>query len=85
MVQFAGVLFIVVGSWAYYEKHKFTTSSSDEKSSHVEFFDLIFDLTILIVILGCIIFIIAFAGCIGALRENVCLLKFVSQCYVMHR
>lgn len=74
-----GNIFIVVGAWAFAEKHKYheyDSGSSDDKSpKYLEAFDVAFDLTILIIFLGCIIFIIAFTGCVGALRENVCLLK----------
>ena len=35
---------------------------------------------IVILILGCIIFIIAFMGCCGAIRENTCLTMTVSIC-----
>lgn len=79
ILQCAGVTFVVVGSWAFSENYKFTSSSSSDTPKYSNVFDVVFDLTILIIVLGLIIFIIAFAGCIGALRENICLLKFVSD------
>lgn len=74
--QLIGVAFLVVGVWAYFEKDAFEYSEDDDQA--IEIYDLVFDLTIIMIILGCIIFILAFTGCVGALRENVCFLKFVS-------
>lgn len=38
-----------------------------------------FDPVWLVLAVGAVTFILGFAGCVGALRENICLLKFVSS------
>lgn len=63
---------IGIGIWAYLEKQKYYSKEIESV------YDVIFDLAIIFLVLGAVIFILGYAGCIGALRENVYLLKFVS-------
>jgi len=64
-----GVLLIAAGSWAV-----------TQKDSNVTLLGGIFiSPVLLLLIAGCIIFAIGFFGCIGALRENTCLLVIVSE------
>jgi len=66
--QVIGVLLIAAGSWAL-----------TQKDSNVSMLGEIFlSPVLLLLIAGCIIFVIGFFGCIGALRENTCLLLIVS-------
>lgn len=41
-------------------------------------YDVIFDFVIIFLVLGVVIFILGYVGCIGVFRENVYFLKFVS-------
>lgn len=67
-IQIISIIFIGVGLWAHDEKKKYSDLDS-----------LAFDPSILIIIVGCLMFVITFCGCIGALRENKLLLQIVSQ------
>ena len=50
-----------------------------DKSGEIrDVLDIVFDPAILIVTAGCVLFVLAFFGCIGSLRENNSLLKLVS-------
>ena len=58
------------------ETQEFKTVDQDDG---VDLFDIFFDFSILFIVFGVVVFILAFFGAIGALRENVCLLKTVSK------
>ena len=69
MFQLIGSLLAFAGIWISLQ------IKSKEIKNHI---DVLSDPALLMSILGCIIFIIGFFGCLGALRENICLLKSVS-------
>lgn len=64
---------MAAGTFAFYEK--WNTMGSIKLNT---FSDVILNISLVLIIAGQIIFIVSFAGCIGALRENTTLLKFVS-------
>ncbi|XP_029377743.1 tetraspanin-14 isoform X2 [Echeneis naucrates] len=67
----AGVAFIAAGFWAWSEKG---ILSDLTKINQLNGFDPVW----LVLAVGTVMFILGFAGCVGALRENICLLKFFS-------
>ena len=54
------------------EKYKW---SSGEAFKLNTIFEIIFNVGFLLLLIGVVVFIVSFAGCIGALRENMCLLR----------
>jgi len=73
-----GVLLLGIGTYAIIDKW-----ASGEGFRLENVYDIIFNLAFLLVICGGVISIVSFAGCIGALRENMCLLKFYSFCLLL--
>ncbi|KAK2157109.1 hypothetical protein LSH36_198g02000 [Paralvinella palmiformis] len=71
-----GCILIAVGGWGFIEKNRFAFSGPEKHDFTI--YDIIFDLTIIMIVVGGVVFTLAFAGCVGALRENICLLKFFS-------
>ena len=70
------MLVVGIGSYGVNEKDKYSYSGSDD--SGFDFYDIIFDVTIVILVVGLVLFLISFAGCVGALRENTLMLNVVS-------
>lgn len=73
IVQLFGVLLIGVGLYAFVDKWQATGSVRIENV-----YDVVLNISLVMVIAGGVVFVVSFAGCVGALRENTCLLKFVS-------
>lgn len=70
-----GLCILAVGVWAWNEKDMFNNLS--------KLTTIALDPAFILICSGTITFIIGFAGCVGALRENTCLLAIVSfaVCY----
>jgi len=64
--QLISWVLIAIGIWAYFATQQYNSGTSDTKS-------------LLFIIFGSVIFLLAFLGAIGSLRENTCLLKTVSS------
>lgn len=71
--QLFGGLLIGIGLYAFVDKWQLTGWVKLENV-----YDVILNISLVMVIMGGVVFIVSFAGCVGALRENTCLLKFVS-------
>ncbi|XP_078053222.1 tetraspanin-14 isoform X2 [Augochlora pura] len=68
-----GGLLIGVGLYAFVDKWQATGSVRLENV-----YDVVLNISLVMVIAGGVVFVVSFAGCVGALRENTCLLKFYS-------
>ncbi|XP_069954772.1 tetraspanin-33 isoform X2 [Cherax quadricarinatus] len=71
-----GMLIIAIGLYGVV----FTAQDLNGLKSVQIAYIVITDLSGVMVALGSIIFIVSFAGCVGALRENLCLLKLYFWC-----
>uniref|UniRef100_A0A2K5LQX9 Tetraspanin n=1 Tax=Cercocebus atys TaxID=9531 RepID=A0A2K5LQX9_CERAT len=68
----AGVVFLGVGLWAWSEKGVLSDLTKVTRMHGI-------DPVVLVLMVGVVMFTLGFAGCVGALRENICLLNF-NQC-----
>lgn len=68
--QLIGTAICGIGLWAWTEKDMFTNIG--------RLTNVALDPALLFIMIGGVMFIIGFAGCVGALRENTKLLMFVS-------
>lgn len=73
-LQLVGGLLIGIGLYAFVDKWQLLGWIKLENV-----YDVILNVSLVMIIMGGVIFIVSFAGCVGALRENTCLLKFVSR------
>ncbi|MCL4132405.1 UNVERIFIED_CONTAM: hypothetical protein GTU68_061639 [Idotea baltica] len=67
-----GLLTMAIGAYGMY----FTAVDLQDKKSFELLYIIFTDLSGVLVAIGGIIFLVSSAGCVGALRENMCLLKF---------
>ncbi|XP_069096749.1 tetraspanin-14 [Pleurodeles waltl] len=72
----SGVVLLAVGLWAWSEKG---VLSDITKVTRLHGFDPVY----LVLLVGMVMFVLGFAGCVGALRENICLLKFFCGAIVL--
>uniref|UniRef100_A0A671G4R4 Tetraspanin n=1 Tax=Rhinolophus ferrumequinum TaxID=59479 RepID=A0A671G4R4_RHIFE len=69
----AGVAFLGAGLWAWSEKGVLSDLTKVTRLHGI-------DPVVLVLMVGVVMFTLGFAGCVGALRENICLLKFNLCC-----
>ncbi|XP_058398768.1 tetraspanin-14 isoform X2 [Diceros bicornis minor] len=72
----AGVVFLGVGLWAWSEKGVLSDLTRVTRLHGI-------DPVVLVLMVGVVMFTLGFAGCVGALRENICLLKFFCGAIVL--
>ena len=72
-LKILGFMIAAIGIYAWIEKDTFDNFGRLTMGG-----TLFFDPALLFVLVGVFMFFIGFAGCVGSLRENTCLLLFVS-------
>lgn len=70
-----GGTFICLGAWSALQEYHETSSLISVDT----FLDAILHISLSLILVGMVIFSMSFAGCLGALRENLFLLKIVSS------
>jgi tetraspanin-33 len=64
-----------LGTWSLLQEYNETATWVNVQTV----FDLVLHISLALILIGSIVFSMSFAGCLGALRENLCLLKLVSS------
>ena len=78
LLWLSGLLLLGIGVYAALDKW-----ASQEAFKLQTVYDVMVNIGFFLMIIGGIVFLVSLAGCIGALRENVCLLKFYSFCILI--
>lgn len=78
MFWLLGGIFIGIGLYSGLDK--FQTTGIIKLQTY---YDILLNISIVLCLMGGIVFIVSFCGCLGALRENTCLLKFYSLCLLI--
>lgn len=74
-----GGLLLGIGVYAFMDK--WNDSNGWVKLENI--YDVVLNISLVMIIAGIVIFVVSFAGCLGALRENTFLLKFYSRCLLI--
>ncbi|CAD5124711.1 DgyrCDS12973 [Dimorphilus gyrociliatus] len=65
-----GILVIGFGIWVIQQESELLGDNAD-----TEVYKIVYSVTIVIILVGVIVFIVAFVGCIGTIRENITILN----------
>lgn len=76
MFQLLGGLLIGIGTYAFLDKWPDMVNGLIKVET---IYDVVLNISLVLIIAGGVVFVVSFAGCVGALRENTCLLQFVSN------
>ncbi|EDV45641.1 tetraspanin-33 [Drosophila erecta] len=74
-----GGLLLGIGVYAFKDKWEEANGSVRLEN----FYDVILNISLVMILAGMVIFLVSFSGCLGALRENTFLLKFYSMCLLL--
>ncbi|KAH8394348.1 hypothetical protein KR215_008874 [Drosophila sulfurigaster] len=74
-----GGLLLGIGIYAFMDK--WIEANGLVKLENI--YDVVLNISLVMIITGIVIFIVSLAGCLGALRENTSLLKFYSRCLLI--
>lgn len=73
-----GALLISIGFYTFWDKWELTGYLKLDT-----LYDILLNVSMVLILIGGIIFNVSLTGCLGALRENTCLLKFYSLCLLL--